>query len=404
MKILHVLDHYKPHFSGYVFRTSYILKYQREFGLEPVIVTSPKHGEAEYLVETIDKTIVYRTVNNSFGSVPFLKELRLIRALQRKIEQVVRIEKPDIIHAHSPSLNGIPSLIAARKFNIPVVYEVRAFWEDAAIDHGSFKDGSFMYRISKFIETVLLKRVDAIFTICEGLRGEMISRGISQEKITVIQNCVDTDIFSRQQYDEELAGKYGLKGELVFGFIGSFYHYEGLDILIDSFAKAFRDNRNMKLLLVGSGPERNHLHRKVERLGMTDHVVFTGSVPHEQVTRYYSLIDVLIYPREKMRLTECVTPLKPLEAMAMGKVVIGSSVGGIKELITHNQNGLLFEAGNIDSLCTLIIELNKYNKVFNEIAENAEETVRKKFMWHSAVRKYLPVYTGLTNNRIRMDN
>ena len=105
-----------------------------------------------------------------------------------------------------------------------------------------------------------------------------------------------------------------------------------------------------------------------------------------------------------MRLTECVTPLKPLEAMAMGKVVIGSNVGGIKELITHNQNGLLFEAGNIESLCTLIIELNKYNKVFNEIAGNAEETVRKKFMWHSAVRRYLPVYSRLTNNQIRMDN
>lgn len=395
MKILHILDHYKPHFSGYVFRTSYILKHQQELGLEPVLLTSPKHGEADHPVGDIDGMRVYRTVETEFGTAPFVREQRLMKALQRRIEEVVKIEKPDIIHAHSPSLNGMPALKAARKLGIPMVYEIRAFWEDAAVDHGTFTEGSLKYRVSKQLETKLMKKVDALFTICEGLKGDMIRRGIGAEKITIIPNCVDMGAFRPIPYDKELAATLGLLGKTIFGFIGSFYRYEGLSLLLDGFAKALEKGMDASLLLVGDGPEGDAVRGKARAMGLEGPVIFTGKVPHAEVDRYYSVIDVLVYPRERMRLTELVTPLKPLEAMAMGKVVAGSDVGGIKELATHDKDGFLFQAGDKDALAALLMDLAAGKKDLPRISTTAIETVRLKHNWKLAVSRYLPVYNRL---------
>lgn len=392
MKILHILDHYKPHFSGYVFRTSYILKNQKELGLEPVLVTSPKQGETKADIEEIDNMRVYRTSKNNFGGTPFIREVKLMNALQERIEYSIKAEKPDIIHAHSPSLNGMPALKAGRKFGISVVYEARAFWEDAAIDHGTFKEGSFKYKVSRFLETRLFKDVDAVFTICEGLKNEIMSRGISDEKIAIIPNCVDAEAFSPLEYDSAVAERYELKDKIVYGFIGSFYHYEGLDLLIDAFPKVLEKVKDAKLLLVGGGPEKENLIEKARAMNLLRHIVFTGKVPHEEVKKYYSVIDVLVYPRKSMRLTELVTPLKPLEAMAMGKIVVGSDVGGIKELVTHNHDGFLFKAGDIEDLSGLLIQLASDKESLNEISKSAMETVHSKHNWKSAVSRYLPIY------------
>jgi glycogen synthase len=399
VKILHILDHYKPHFSGYVFRTASILKNQQALGLEPVIVTSPKHGAVDSPLEEIDGMRVYRTPEADYGTLPFLKETRLMKALQRRIEEVAGIEKPEIIHAHSPSLNGLPAVKAGRKLGIPVVYEVRAFWEDAAVDHGSFAEGSMKYRISKKLETGLFRKVSAIFTICEGLKGDMIGRGIPDDKIIIIPNCVDAEAFAPLSYDGEIAERLGVKGGTVFGFIGSFYRYEGLGLLLESFAKALGKGMKARLLLVGDGPESGVLHRKAEEMGLLGPVIFTGKVPHHEVNRYYSVIDALVYPRISMRLTELVTPLKPLEAMAMGKVVVGSDVGGIKELITNGRDGFLSKAGDGEALAGLLLDLASGGKDTGAIVAQAMESVRMKHDWKSAVERYLPVYERLAGRR-----
>lgn len=398
MKILHILDHYKPHFSGYVFRTSYILKFQKEFGLDPVIVTSPKQGDVKTALEEIDDMRIYRTPQNNFGDTPFIREARLMKALQGRIEDTIKAERPDIIHAHSPSLNGIPALRAGRKYGIPVVYEVRAFWEDAAVDHGTFAEGSAKYKISNFLETRLMKRVDALFTICDSLKQDIVSRGIPEDKVTVIPNCVDTGTFSPVEYDLTIADRYELTDKIVYGFIGSFYHYEGIDLLIDSYMKVLENRRDTRLLLVGDGPERNALYERAGKMGLLGCVIFTGKIPHEQIKRYYSVIDILVYPRKRMRLTELVTPLKPLEAMAMGKIVVGSDVGGIRELITHNKDGFLFMAEDIDDLSRLLTDL-AINQKCQEISKAAIETVQRKHRWDSAVKRYLPVYEKCIRSR-----
>jgi PEP-CTERM/exosortase A-associated glycosyltransferase len=253
-------------------------------------------------------------------------------------------------------LNAIPALRVGKRLGIPVVYEVRAFWEDAAVDHGTAAEGSLRYRLTRRLETHALRRASHVFTICEGLRCDIVGRGIAPEKITVIPNAVDIDSFEPGgAADHALMADLGLVGCTVLGYVGSFYAYEGLDLLLAALPGILRSRPDVRVLLVGGGPQDEALRAQARQLDVADKVVFTGRVPHAEVRRYYDLIDLLVYPRHSMRLTELVTPLKPLEAMAQGRLLIASDVGGHKELIRHGETGWLFKAGCDDALAQAAI-------------------------------------------------
>jgi PEP-CTERM/exosortase A-associated glycosyltransferase len=353
LRVLHVLDHSIPLHSGYTFRTVSLLREQRKLGWHTHHLTSPKHINCSVAEEEVDGFYFHRTLAQPSlaDKVPVLNQWVLMQQLQRRLLEVARNVQPHIIHAHSPVLNALPALKVGRKLNIPVVYEVRAFWEDAAVDHGTTAEDSLRYRMTRALETRALQRAAHVFTICDGLRGDMLQRGIPPEKITVIPNAVDIDSFNMGGVaDEALKTQLGLAGCTVVGFIGSFYAYEGLDLLLDALPQVIACLPDVRVLLVGGGPQEAALKAQVARLKLDRYVVFTGRVPHSEVQRYYDLVDVLAYPRHSMRLTELVTPLKPLEAMAQGRLLVASDVGGHKELIRHGQTGMLFKAGSAESL------------------------------------------------------
>jgi len=397
MKILHVLDHYKPLSDGYVFRSSYILLNQQALGLDLAIVTSPKQGPVPKSFEEIDSIPVYRTIHRDFLSVPFIREFHEILSLRKRILDIIKKEKPDVIHAHSPSLNGIAALLAGRAAGIPVVYEVRAFWEDAAVEQHKWSEGSLKYKVSRIIESALLRRVDHAFAICSGLVEEICHRGLPPNKVGLIRNCVDSSRFTPQAYDAALAEKHGLTNKTVLGFIGSFFDFEGLDLMIDAFKRILQTHPDSRLLLVGDGVEKRNLEKKALEMGINDQIIFTGIVPHSDVLRYYSIIDVLVYPRKSLRLTELTTPLKPLEAMAQGKVVLGSDVGGIRELVTDNVTGFLFRAGDLDHFIARLEEILSRFDNLNPIRESAIKQIQDKHNWQKTVSQYLPIYKNLMN-------
>jgi glycogen(starch) synthase len=128
-------------------------------------------------------------------------------------------------------------------------------------------------------------------------------------------------------------------------------------LLLDALPAIIEKTPDIRVLLVGGGPQEANLRQQADKLGLKDHVIFTGRVPHSEVNRYYDLINVLAYPRHPMRLTELVTPLKPLEAMAQGQLFVASDVGGHKELVEHNKTGILFKAGDRQALAQAILEL-----------------------------------------------
>jgi glycogen(starch) synthase len=327
---------------------------------------------------------------------PVMGEWQLMRALEARIEEVANQIKPDIIHAHSPVLNAMPALSVGGKLEIPVVYEIRAFWEDAAVDHGTTREGSLRYRLTRALETSAIRRANHVFTICEGLRADIVARGISASHVTVIPNAVDVKTFQlAQPADPALQEKWGLKGRTVIGFIGSFYAYEGLDLLVAALPDVIKAHPNACLLLVGGGPQEAALKAQVQSLGLAQHVIFTGRVPHAEVNRYYDLIDMLAYPRHSMRLTELVTPLKPLEAMAQGHLFVASDVGGHKELIEHGKNGWLFKADDRAALSQAIVDMLAHPERWPLMKANGREFVESVRNWRNSVANYRAPYESI---------
>lgn len=401
MRILHILDHSIPLQSGYTFRSRAIFREQNALGWQTFHLTGPKHAAAATgnpPEELVDGILFYRTQPNEniITRVPVVNQLAVIHALKRRIVEVVEKVQPDILHAHSPALNGVAAVLAGKQLNIPCIYEVRGFWEDAAVSHGTSRNGGFRYHLTRGLETWVLKRVDAITCICEGIKRDLVQRGISERRISIIPNSVDTRRFQRApERDPVLNSTLNLEGKSVLGFIGSFYAYEGLHLLLEAMPLLLKKNPNIMLMLVGGGAEAENLRMQAKRLGIGGQVIFTGRVPHDQVARYYSLVDILCYPRMPMRLTDLITPLKPLEAMAQYKPIVASDVGGHLELINNGETGTLFKAGDVVDLAEKITGLFDNQKEWPGMLTAARRFVENERNWTRSVAGYRPVYEKL---------
>lgn len=395
LRILHVLDHSLPLQSGYVFRSLGILSAQRGFGWQTIQLTSPRYNSAETALEVVDGWDFHRTVKPAGGLPlpPVVREVLEVRATERRITEIIARYRPNIVHAHSPVLNGIPALRAARRAGLPLVYEVRALWEDAAVDLGRTRFNGFRYRAVREMETYVLRRADRVVTLCNPMRDEIRSRGIPDERIAVVPNAVDPASFGRmRERDSTLAEKLGLSGRTVLGFIGSLYHYEGLDLLLSALPKIRAVRPEAALLLAGGGPEEANLKAKISEHDLGNAVRFVGRVPHSEVQRYYDLVDFFVYPRRRMRLTDLVTPLKPLEAMAEGRIVLASDVGGHRELIRDGQTGFLFppdDPARIADSVTEVISAKDHHAHIREAARHYVETSRT---WPTCASVYRDVY------------
>jgi PEP-CTERM/exosortase A-associated glycosyltransferase len=401
MRVLHVLDHSIPLHSGYTFRTRAILREQRRLGWETFHLTSPKHSAPSGPEEDVDGLHFYRTLWQPKGlsRLSLLAEIALMRATERRLAEVASKVQPHLIHAHSPVLNALPALRVGRRLGIPVIYEVRAFWEDAAVDHGTSSEGGLRYRATRALETYALKHAAHVTTICEGLKADIVARGVPESRVTVIPNAVDIAEFKfGTPADEQLKLDLGLAGHTVIGFIGSFYAYEGLDLLVQALPRVLQARPDARLLLVGGGPQEQALREQVRRAGLEDRVVFTGRVPHAEVQRYYSLVDVFAYPRHSMRLTELVTPLKPLEAMAQGQLLVASDVGGHRELIRDGQTGMLFKAGSAEALAEAILRLLDERARWPQMRAQGRRFVEDERNWSRSVARYAPVFDRLAGS------
>ncbi|HTG37491.1 TIGR04063 family PEP-CTERM/XrtA system glycosyltransferase [Sphingomonas sp.] len=395
MRILHILDHSLPLHSGYTFRTRAIMKAQTARGWAVAGVTGPRYNLVDAPVETFDGLTFHRS--SSAWSAPMPVGLwHEIATFARAVDRAVAAFRPDILHAHSPVLGALAGLRVARRHSIPILYEIRAFWEDAAVGNGTGREGSARYRLIRALETYACRRVDAVAVICEGLRGDLIARGIDAERITVSPNGVDLSLFGEPlPRDDALAAGLGL-GTEVIGYVGSFYDYEGLDDLIAAMPALVARRPGAQLLMVGGGPMEAMLRAAAAASPVADHIRFVGRVPHDQVERYYSLIDVLAYPRKHMRLTDLVTPLKPLEAMAQRRLVAASDVGGHRELIEDGVTGTLFAPDDPAAIADALGALLSDRGDWEARRDRARLFVERERNWSSNISRYKPVYQRLT--------
>lgn len=369
MKVLHILYQSLPNISGSSLRSRDILYSQKEIGINSLAVTSPFQDSIskDSELEIIDGIKYYRNqvvnqveIVSETGSTPFTKLKKLFRifSFSASINRIIKTEKPDILHAHATFFCGLAASMAARRNNIPYVYEVRSLWEERAYQRNPSKFNLLNLKLISFLENQAMQLADHVIVINKSLYENIVSRGISKEKLSIVPNAVNTTYIDKAKAKNK---KKGLKDDssntpITLGYIGSISPIEGLDLLIKTLQEINLNKEIFLLKIYGGGIMLPTLQQYVKKHNI-GFVQFMGTLSPSKIPQAYNSIDIVINPRLKSKLTDSVTPLKPLEAMAYKKLVIGSDVNGIKELITDKVNGLLFKADDKESLKSLLLNV-----------------------------------------------
>ena len=238
--------------------------------------------------------------------------------------------------------------------------------------------------------------------ICERLRQDLSERGLRADRLHVVPNGVDIARFVPRPSDHTTRTRLGLQGRTVVGYVGTFFGFEGVEDLVEALARLIKRGRNDLVgLIVGMGTTYDACREIAQRHGLADRIIHPGHVPAEEVERLYSVMDVLAYPRRSLRVTELVTPLKPLEAMAMEKAVIGSDVGGISELIQDGVTGLLHRSGDVGDLGAKIEMLADDPNLRCTLGRQARAWVAEQRDWKQIITKYVPIYEVASRGKSR---
>ena len=444
LRILHVLANGPPDVNGYAVRTQGLLKAYVETGqIEPVGLTSPWYPQRESMAEPIEVDgITYHrclhparmkstkgtgmkwtaargrdriTGSEGFTAKPLwrralhfaLKPLRpgwswieeriLFKHFTARIIEVAKAEKAEIIHAHVPYRVGMPAMKAARTLNIPFVYEMRGMWEESAVASGRWRAGGLAHRRFRRMETKVLRNADAVICISETLRKEAISRGVPAGHISIVPNAVNLEESESESSELFSQVKAKLGDSLIVGYIGSLRELEGVDLTADAVALLRNQGMDAKLFVLSSEAGQSELFAHCERIGIGEHALIEGPVPHEQVAQFYGLIDVFVVSRPDTRVTRLVTPLKPFEAMRSGRALVMSDLPALAEIVEDGKTGRLYPVGDTESLSTIIRELLEDESQRNALGTSAAQWIESNRTWGRVVSKVPEIYLRMVN-------
>ncbi len=328
-----------------------------------------------------------------------MSEVEYMLAAIAHYERVIREEEPEIVHAASNYVTALPALIAARTLGVPFVYEVRGFWEVTRSSRDDSFEHTAKYRYMQLFEGLTARHADHVITITTAMKEELMERGVPQDNISIAYNSVDPARFVPREARRELADALGIPpGVPVIGYVGSFVDYEGLDDLVTACSGLQQAGRDFRLLLVGDGEVFDSLTQQVEASGLQDKTIMTGRVPHELVEDYYSLIDIAPFPRKPWEVCELVSPLKPYEAMALEKAVVVSGTRALREIVTHGENGLVFEKGDVADLTSALEQLLLSHSRRSRLGQDARLWISQERSWDVAGRICGQVYAQLGSN------
>ncbi len=402
MKVLHVLYQSLPQISGSSIRSRDIMMSQKEVGIQVLAITAPfQNCISNNGSDTINDIIYVRTSQNTKDSISDQRKSVLKRVLRvfaifhftKKLYHTIKKEKPNVLHAHAMFFCAIPALILGKLFNIPVVYEFRSLW---MYQKTNSKNKSFINKkiegLLFQIEMLCLKKADHAIILNENLKEFIVSKTRYAFKSTIINNAVNTSLI------EELKASSALKTgqELVFGYIGTITQYEGLEFLIQTFQELYDDGFKHRLVIYGKGINQKSVQDQINSRSDINTITFKGAIAPSEVNKAFAEIDVIINPRLNTPLTNSVTPLKPLEAMAYEKLFIGSDVGGIKEIVPQ-ETGFLFSSENRNDLKRVVKKVTSLSPQDKDrYKKEALDFVVSQKSWLQNAAKYKEIYTSIS--------
>jgi len=298
-----------------------------------------------------------------------------------KLYKAIKQHQPDCIYERYNLY--LPSGIWAKKwFKLPLISEVNS----PLYAERKKNNGIQIKALALWTERYVWKHADHVLPVTQVLANIIEQEGIQQDKMTVIHNGINTQNFPwPPMLSHDIIEKYQLEGKLVLGFVGFVREWHRLDRVLDSIAE--HPEENWHLFLVGDGPGREFLEQHAKELGITDKMTITGIISREAMPQYQSVFDLALQPD----VTPYASPLKMFEYMALGKAILAPNMANIKEILTNEQDALLFNdetdfKQKLVQLCddkALRIRLGQ--QAYNTLAE-------KDFYWLANAKKIVTLF------------
>ena len=396
-RVCYCLHNSLPYSSnGYATRAHGVSQGLQKNGMDVICLTRPGFPNDISTVDTeyqelneVDGVQYFHLRKPSRRDHGLYDYIKLASAAYEK--QFIR-HRPSSVLAASNHVNAIPAMIAAKRLGIPFFYEVRGFWEITRMSREPEFEKTSMFRDMVELEIFVAMNSNHLFTLTHAMKEELEKRGVETHKISLVPNSCDPTRFTRMMRDRPLSQRYKIPEETpVIGYVGSFVQYEGLDDLVKACVLLKQRGRQFKLLLVGNenvsgrerGPVTDGIIRIATQQGLMDDIIMPGRVPHEEVEAYYSLIDIAPFPRKPQPVTEMVSPMKPLEALAMEKAVVASSVRALSEMIQDGKTGLLFQKGNVEALANTLEKLICDPEMRTRLGKAGRKWVESERNWNT---------------------
>jgi glycosyltransferase involved in cell wall biosynthesis len=398
-RVLHVVSVSMPHrLAGYTVRTQSVARCQAGVGLDPhVMARTGFPSDAGTGLDVVDGIPYHRVPPDR----PTVGPDRLLDAVVRQAVPLLEELRPAVLQPASNHLQAQTALALARPMGIPVVYEVRGFWEESWISRADADEAAAMatdrYRGTREVETAAMLAADAVVTLSEVMRQEIIARGCAPEHVVIVPNAVEVERFNPVPRDDALGASLGIgREDVVAGYISSLNAYEGIPTLLEAAARLRPQVPRLRVLLVGDGDEADSIRDVAHRLGLDDGtLVMPGRVPHDQILGYYSLIDVFVVPRTNHRVSRMVTPLKPYEAMALERAVVVSDLPALREIVQPEATGLTFRAEDADDLAAVLGRLIEDPALRWRLGTQAREWILAERTWEANGRRYRELFERL---------
>jgi glycosyltransferase involved in cell wall biosynthesis len=254
----------------------------------------------------------------------------------RRLKKAYLAHRPDVLYErHNLFLSA--GMRLKKKYAIPFLLEVNAPLAEERSKNGGLALARFAHRQ----EGAVWRSADRIFPVTHVLAKYLLAKKVQEDRIAVIPNAVDPEVFNPDIDGTSIRQKYGLEDAMVLGFTGFIRDWHGLDQIIDALPDLIKE-RNVHFLIVGDGPACQALRTQATKRGVTDHVHFTGIVSREEIPQYIAAFDIALQPA----VTPYASPLKLFEYLAMGKMVLAPDEENIREVIEDGVNGFLFSKNN----------------------------------------------------------
>lgn len=390
--VLFYLTNSLPHtMSGYTYRSHNTLLALKQSGVRVAAMTRLAYPLVVGKWPKKDCEVVEGI--SYFRSLPRSYPGSLTERLEIEVELLVKQARElgaDILHTTTDYNNALVVAEAARQLGVPWVYEVRGELESTWLSKQPDERQpalvkSDFYQLARRQETACMKAANAVVTLSEVSKAELLDRGVSREKITVVPNAVHDELvdigFDRSLLRKEL----GLEDTTTVGTVTSVVEYEGIDVLL----RAVVSIPEIRVLIVGDGSSRIELEKLTKELGLSDRVLFVGQQPNESIWKWYAVLDAFVVPRRDTPVCRRVTPIKPLQAQALGVPVIASDLPALREIT--GQYAHYFQPEDTEELSNYLRVLERLD---SEKLEGGKEWA-KKHTWKHNARRYKEIYHDL---------